>query len=93
MKALQFNVQRERILIAATADEIAARGYASAQERYLAGRGDAQAVSLALAGKDAARRSHVDALRGYWIAYYELRRATLYDFGAGAPIPISDPGE
>jgi outer membrane protein TolC len=93
MKALQFNVQRERIRIAATADEIAARGYASAQERYLAGHADAQAVNLAQVDKDAARRSHVDALRGYWIAYYELRRATLYDFGSREPIPINDPAE
>jgi outer membrane protein TolC len=91
MKALQFNMQRERILIAATADEIAARAYAAAEAAYLSGHGDAQAVSLALSGKDAARRGHVDALRGYWVAYYELRRATLYDFGSGRAIPVADP--
>jgi outer membrane protein TolC len=91
MKALQFNVQRERIRIAAIADETAARAYAAAQASYLSGKGDAQALSLALSWKDAARRNHVDALRGYWLAYYELRRATLYDFGRGRPIPVADP--
>jgi len=93
MKALQFNVQRDRIRIAATADDIAAQSYTETQQRFLSGRADAQALSLALSGKDSARRSHVDALRGYWIAYYELRRATLYDFGSGQPIVRKDPRE
>jgi len=92
-KVLEFNVQGERMRISATADTVAARRYATAERRYLAAGGDANSLNIAQFEKDSARRSHVEALRGYWIAYYELRRATRYDFAAGVVIPLSDPGE
>ena len=92
-KVLEFNVQSERIRIAATADSVAARRWAAAERRYLAEGGDASALNIAQSEKDSARRNHVEALRGFWIAYYELRRATRYDFVAGTVIPIMDPGE
>ena len=38
---------------------------------------------LAQNEKDDAVLAHVQALRGYWAAYYRLRRVTLYDFAAG----------
>src|SRR5262249_6559199 len=92
-KGLEFNVQSERIRIAATADQIAARRYAAAEQRYLSGAGDAAALNVALFEKDSARRAHVEALRGYWIAYYELRRSTRFDFRTGSLVPFVDPGE
>jgi len=92
-KVLEFNVQSERIRIAATADSVAARRWAAAERRYLAEGGDASALNIAQSEKDSARRNHVEALRGFWIAYYELRRATRYDFVASTVIPIMDPGE
>jgi hypothetical protein len=36
--------------------------------------------------KDQALLSYLQALRGYWVAYYRLRRVTMYDFAAGAVI-------
>ena len=33
--------------------------------------------------KDAALVSYLQSLRGYWIAYYRLRRVTMYDFATG----------
>ena len=92
-KVLEFNVQTERIRIARTADEIAARRYAAAEKSYLAGKGDAMALNVALFEKDSARRAHVDALSGYWIAYFELRRATRYDFATNKVIEVPEPSE
>ena len=77
--------------IAATADEIAARRYAAAEQRSLTGKGDAMALNIALFEKDAARRAHVDALRGYWIAWFELRRGSRYDFANKRAIEVPDP--
>jgi len=88
---LEFNVQSERIRIAAKADEVAGRRYTAAEQRYLSGDGDAAALNVALAEKDAARRAHVESLRGYWIAYYQLRRATRYDFASGRAIDVEEP--
>ena len=36
--------------------------------------------------KDQAVLQYVLALRGYWVAHYRLRRATLFDFTAGRAI-------
>ena len=93
MKVLRFSVQRERIRLAAMADSIAARRYAAAQRRFLSGHGDASALSTVLFEKDSARRAHVDALRGFWIALFELRRATGYDPRTGEPITVFEPGD
>ena len=93
MKVLRFNVQRERIRLAAMADTIASRRYTVAQRRFLSGRGDASMLSTALLEKDSARRAHVDALRGFWIALYELRRATGHDPRNGNQIQVLEPGD
>ncbi|HXS83726.1 MAG TPA: TolC family protein [Methylomirabilota bacterium] len=88
---LEFNVQSERIRIAAKADEVAGKRYAAAEQRYLSGDGDAAALNVALAEKDAARRAHVESLRGYWIAYFNLRRTTGYDFATRRAIDAQEP--
>jgi len=93
MKVLRFNVQRERIRLAAMADTIATRRYDAAQRRFLSGRGDASMLSMVLLEKDSARRAHVDALRGFWIALFELRRATGHDPRTGLPIQVFEPGD
>jgi outer membrane protein TolC len=36
--------------------------------------------------KDQALNQFVQALRGYWQAYYRLRRLTLFDFATGQAI-------
>jgi hypothetical protein len=36
--------------------------------------------------KDAALVSYLQSLRGYWVAYYRLRRVTMFDFVTGAMI-------
>jgi outer membrane protein TolC len=88
---LEFNVQSERIRIAAKADEVAGKRYAAAEQRYLSGDGDAAALNVALAEKDAARRAHVESLRGYWMAYFNLRRTTGYDFATRRAIDVQEP--
>jgi outer membrane protein len=90
IKALEFKVQHERIRLAARADLVAERRFELARRRYILRRGDMFEVNQALDEKGAARRAHVDALRGYWTAYYELRRATLYDFWKNEPLMTRD---
>ena len=41
---------------------------------------------IAQVEKDQALENYVQALRGYWDAFYRLRRLTLYDFVRNAPI-------
>ena len=57
-----------------------------AYNRYVIGRIAIDNLYIAQAEKDQALVQFVQALRAYWLAYYRLRQATLYDFRAGRPI-------
>lgn len=76
----QLDVLRQQIEISRKSDEVAQKRYEVAQNRYLIGKIDITNLNIALTEKDNARRSYINALRSYWIAYYDLRRLTLYDF-------------
>jgi outer membrane protein TolC len=79
-KVGQFEMLRLQIEITKKADEVAQERYTVAQNRYLIGKIDITNLNIALNEKDAAKRSYIDALKQFWVAYYDLRRATLYDF-------------
>ncbi|HYG03314.1 MAG TPA: TolC family protein [Chryseosolibacter sp.] len=76
----QFEMLRLQIEITKKSDEVAAERYNVAQNRYLIGKIDITNLNIALTEKDAAKQSYIQALKSFWIAYYELRRLTLYDF-------------
>ncbi len=75
-----FETLKLQIDITRKADEVAFERYNVAQNRYLIGKIDITNLSIALNEKDQARRSYVDALKSFWIEYFNLRRLTLYDY-------------
>lgn len=76
----QLDVLRLQIEIGKKSDEVAQKRYEVAQNRYLIGKIDITNLNIALTEKDNAKRSYTNSLRTFWIAYYDLRRLTLYDF-------------
>jgi outer membrane protein TolC len=90
-KVGQFEMLRLQIEITRKADEVAQERYNVAQNRYLIGKIDITNLSIALNEKDDAKRSYIEALKMFWVAYYELRRITLYDFSA--KLPLYQPGQ
>ena len=74
---------RDQIIIAKRADEIADRSYEIAKNRFLIGKISITDLNDSLEKKDLARRSYIASLNDFWIAYYRLRRLTLYDFEKG----------
>lgn len=76
----QLDVLRLQIEIGNKSDEVAQKRYEVAQNRYLIGKIDITNLNIALTEKDNAKRSYTNTLRTFWIAYYDLRRLTLYDF-------------
>jgi outer membrane protein TolC len=76
----QFEMLRLQIEITKKSDEVAAERYDVAQNRYLIGKIDITNLNIALTEKDNAKRSYIEALKLFWMAYYDLRRLTLYDF-------------
>ncbi len=79
-QTLQFNLLQEQVKISAKTDTIAARRFEVAKNRYLIGKIDLNSLFIAQNEKDAALSSYMSTLRNYWIAYYNIRRNTLYDF-------------
>ncbi|RNC83321.1 MAG: TolC family protein [Balneola sp.] len=82
----EFPQLRDQVELARISDDIAARRYDVAKNRYLIGRIDVTDLFIAQNQKDSSRRSYVQSLRSYWEGYYNLRRLTLYDFESDLPI-------
>lgn len=83
---LQLEQARRTLVISAKADTVAGRRFEVAYNRYVIGRISVDNLYIAQNEKDQALGSFVQALRGYWMAHYGLRRATLYDFETNQPI-------
>lgn len=84
--ALQLSQARRNLALSATGDTVALKRFDVAYNRYVIGRIAIDNLYIAQTEKDQARRQYVEALRGYWDAYYRLRRVTLYDFEQHQPI-------
>ncbi len=84
--ALQLDQARRSLELSAKADTVAGKRFEVAYNRYVIGRITIDNLYMAQSEKDAALAQYVQALRGYWQAYYRLRRLTLYDFERGEVI-------
>ncbi|GAB3658291.1 TolC family protein [Echinicola sediminis] len=75
-----FQQLKDRILISEKADVVAAKRYEISRQRYLSGKVDITNLNIAQTEKDSNKQSYISSLREYWLAYYELRQLTLFDF-------------
>lgn len=81
--ALQLAQAARNLTVSAKADTVAAKRFDVAYERYVIGKITIDNLYIAQNDKDQALLQYVQALRGYWTAYYQLRQLTLYDFVNG----------
>lgn len=79
-RVLQLNQLKTSVEISAKADTIAQRRYEMAKNRYLIGKIDITNLTIAQQEKDEALVAYLQTLRDFWLAWYQLRRITLYDF-------------
>jgi len=84
--AREFDLTRRQLALAAKADTVATKRFEVTKNRYVIGRISVADLYLAQNEKDAALLAYVQAVRGYWLAYYRVRRLTLYDFAERRPI-------
>ncbi len=84
--ALGLDQARRTLVIASKADTVAGKRFEVALNRYIIGRIQLDNLFVAQSEKDQALAASVQALRGYWLAYFRLRRSTLYDFVAKTPL-------
>ena len=76
----QFNLQAQRVNIAARTDATAQRRYDVARRLYILGKSTILDLNASIKEKDSARQNYVRTLYNYWSLYYTLRSLTLYDF-------------
>lgn len=81
-----YSLARLQLNVAAKADTVATRRFEVAKDRYVIGKIGIGELYIAQTEKDQALRSYVEAVRAYWLSYYQLRRVTLHDFQLGRRI-------
>lgn len=84
--ALQLPQAVRQLELAAKADTVGQKRFEVANNRYQVSKIAITDLYQAQNEKDQALVAYVQALRGYWTAYYRLRRLTLFDFETGTPI-------
>lgn len=79
-------INRRKVSSTAETYELAQMFYKEALESYKLGRNTFSKVCEALIRQKMALADYYNAMRDYWVNYYELRRMTLYDFEKGCSI-------
>ena len=79
-KVKNFLMIKERLNVTKVSDDVAQRRYDIALRRYQTGNVTISNLNIAQNEKDSNKRAFYTSLRDFWMAYYELRSLTLYDF-------------
>ncbi len=80
LQVMRFNMQKERLAIAAKADTIAQRRFEVTKNRYYIGKISITDLNIAQNEKDLARMAYLSELRNFWAGYFVIRRLTHWDF-------------
>ncbi len=80
LHVLNWSNQRDFLLTAEKAKEIAKRRYDISRKRYKLGKITITDLNIALQEKDRAVFDYLNSLERFWLDYYTLRQLTLYDF-------------
>ena len=75
-----FNERQAIVKTAREALTIAEDAYAQTLQRFIKAQADAYSLSVAQSHWQTARQNQIASLQNYWLAYYHLRRLTLYDY-------------
>ena len=84
----QFNNQRQQCMVSRKAMLIASERYQLTMHRFREGNATVTDLNMAQTENDSALRQYVNDISNFWIYYYSLRQATLYDFINGEDLEI-----
>lgn len=76
----QFALVKDNVNLAELSYQTARKRYDLTRKRYLIGKVDITDLTLAENEQENQRRQYIQAIRDYWLAYYNIRGLTLYDF-------------
>lgn len=79
-KVKNFIMMKDRLEVTKLSDQVAQRRYEIGLKRYQTGNVSITDLNIAQNEKDSNKRAFFNSLKDYWMAYYELRALTLFDF-------------
>lgn len=91
LRAQQFELIRRNAEVAARYFEAAKKRYDITYQRYLIGKISITDLNLALADQEGARRGYLQSIRDFWMALYDIRGLTLYDFVKDQTLMLQPP--
>lgn len=80
LQVLRFNQQGGQCTVSQRADEVGRDRYATTKERFLNGTVSVTELNNAQQEMDNARLRYLQELSNYWIYYYNIQKATLFNF-------------
>jgi outer membrane protein len=80
LRVLQFDLVRVQAGLAERTYIVSQKNFDITKKRYLIGKIGVTELNLAIAEQGKSRKSYMSTLRNFWLAHYEIRRLTLYDF-------------
>ncbi len=87
----QFSLLKDQLKTAKEADKVAGNGYLIALKKFQNGELSITDLNIALQEREKAKRDYIHSIENYWVAYYRLRKLTLYDFDEGHNISYENP--
>lgn len=87
----QFSLLKDQLKTASEADRVAGNGYLIALRKFQNGELSITDLNIALQERDKAKRDYIYSIRSYWVAYYQLRIFTLFDFERNSNITYGNP--
>jgi hypothetical protein len=76
----QFSLLKDQLTTSKEADKVAENGYEIALRKFQNGEISITDLNISLQEREKAKRDYIASLQDYWVAYYNLRILTLYDF-------------
>lgn len=76
----KFSLLKDQLTTAKEADKVAENGYQIALRKFQNGEISIMDLNISLQEREKAKRDYIGSLQDYWVAYYNLRILTLYDF-------------
>lgn len=87
----QFSLLKDQLVTAEEADKVAENGYLISLKKFQNGEISITDLNISLSEREEAKRDYVSSLESYWLAYYNLRMLTLYNFEIDQKISYNNP--
>jgi outer membrane protein TolC len=91
VKVEQFSLLEDQLKTATEADKVAGNGYQIALKKFQNGEITITDMNIAQSERERAKRDYIGTIRNYWVAYFQLREMTLYDFELNQDIHYGNP--